>query len=172
MRSAKATIIYLSLLTILAVNCAAEGEIKSLRQYEHWDNGTIKSCTLFDTNGILKAKAYCRNDGTVEKVEKFDPAGNKLEEAFYDERGKLKTGIDGWAAMRWWYGDSHLESQISYDEAGMPMERRVYSESGRLVLRQYRHDIDFNPYEAANMAALLGPQNMPCTVEKKAESRQ
>jgi len=159
-------IIFLILLS-LAADCFSEGEIKSLRQYEHWDNGTIKSCALFDTNGVLKAKSFCRHDGTVEKVEKYDPAGNKIEEAFYDEKGKLRTGIDGWAAMRWWYEDSRLESQISYDETGTPMERRVYNESGRLVMRQYRHDIDFNPYEAANMAMLLGPQNVPCTVDKK-----
>ena len=150
-----------------AATSSGEGEVKSLRQYEHWDNGTIRSCTLFDTNGVLKAKSFCRNDGTVEKVEKYDPAGKKIEEAFYDEKGKLRTGIDGWAAMRWWYDGSHLESQISYDESGTPMERRVYSESGRLMFRQYRHDIDFNPYEAASMAALLGPQNVPCVVEKK-----
>ena len=149
--------------------CYGEGEVKSLRQYEHWDNGTIRSCTLFDTEGVLKAKAFCRNDGTVEKVEKYDPAGNRTEEAFYDDKGKLKIGIDGWAAMRWWYNGLHLDSQISYDETGTPMERRVYSESGRLVFRQYRHDIEFNPYEAANMAMLLGPQNVPCAVEKKTE---
>ncbi len=154
---------------IFIPKCACEGEIKSLRQFEHWDNGTVKSSTIFDTAGVLKAKAYCRHDGTVEKVEKFDPAGNKTEEAFYDEKGKLKVGIDGWAAMRWWYKEGRLESQISYDEAGVPIERRVYGESGRLVFRQYRHDIDFNPYEAANMAMLLGPQNVPCVVEKKAQ---
>ncbi len=160
-------IIFLLSISFIA-DCAGEGEVKSLRQYEHWDNGTIKSCTLFDTNGVLKAKAFCRNDGTVEKVEKYDPSSNKIEESFYDEKGKLKTGIDGWAAMRWWYDGPHLQSQISYDETGIPMERRVYGESGRLIFRQYRHDIDFNPYEAANMAALLGPQNVPCVVEKKA----
>ena len=161
-------IIFLFSISLIA-NCFGEGEIKSLRQYEHWNNGTMKSCTLFDTNGVLKARSFCRSDGTVEKVEKYDPSGNKLEEAFYDEKGKLKTGIDGWAAMRWWYSGSHLDSQISYDEAGMPMERRVYGESGRLMFRQYRHDIDFNPYESANMAALLGPQNVPCAVEKKTQ---
>ncbi|MDD3904906.1 MAG: hypothetical protein PHS46_00055 [Candidatus Omnitrophica bacterium] len=153
--------------TIFTSNSRGDGEVKGLRQYERWNNGTIRSCTLFDTNGLMKAKSFCRNDGTVEKVEKYDPSGNKIEEAFYDERGKLKTGIDGWSAMRWWYNGSHLESQISYDETGTPMERRIYSESGRLVQRQYRHDIDFNPYEEANMAMLLGPQNVPCTVERR-----
>ncbi|MDD5428875.1 MAG: hypothetical protein PHI58_06565 [Candidatus Omnitrophica bacterium] len=167
MRTVRIWVIFYAALLFLVPHCGAEGEVKSLRQYEHWDNGTIKSCALFDTNGLLKAKAYCRNDGTVEKVEKFDPAGNKTEVAFYDEKGKLRIGIDGWAAMRWWYTGPHIDSQISYDETGTPMERRVYSESGRLMYRQYRHDIEFNPYEEANMALLLGGNNVPCTVDKK-----
>ncbi len=162
---AKASIFLICI--IFVPRCWPEGEVKGLRQYEHWASGTLKSCTLFDTNGLLKAKAFCRADGTVEKVEKYDAFGNRIEEAFYDEKGALKAGIDGWAAMRWWYDESHLESQISYDETGTPMERRAYNDSGRLIMRQYRHDIDFNPYEAANMAALLGPQNVPCVIEPK-----
>lgn len=163
--------VYIALVCVAFVStCWSEGEVKSLRQYEHWASGTLKSCTLFDTNGLLKAKAFCRADGTVEKVEKYDAFGNRVEEAFYDEKGALKAGIDGWAAMRWWYDESHLASQISYDETGTPMERRVYSDSGRLIMRQYRHDIDFNPYEAANMAALLGPQNVPYVIEPKNKS--
>lgn len=160
----------LLLCAAITSECRSEGEVKSLRQYEHWPSGTLKSCTLFDTNGLLKAKAFCRADGTVEKVEKYDALGNRIEEALYDERGGLRAGIDGWAAMRWWYDESHLQSQISFDETGTPMERRVYSDSGRLIMRQYRHDIDFNPYEAANMAALLGPQNVPCVIEPKSKS--
>jgi hypothetical protein len=160
----------LCLSVCLVCECSGEGEVKSLRQYEHWDSGTIKSCSLFDANGELKAKAYCRHDGTVEKVEKFNRVGKRIEEAFYDEKGKLRTGIDGWAAMRWVYNDAHLESQISYDETGMPLERRVYSESGRLIMRQYRHDIEFNPYEDASMAMLLGPQNVPCAVTKRPQN--
>ena len=116
-------VITVLLSVFFAAGCFGEGEVKSLRQYEHWDNGTIRSCTLFDTNGVLKAKSFCRSDGTVDKVEKYDPSGNRIEEAFYDEKGKLRIGIDGWAAMRWWYTGSHLDSQISYDETGMPMER-------------------------------------------------
>lgn len=133
----------------------AEG-IDSLKQYEYWDNGKIKSCIVYDPDGFMKAKAYCRYDGTVEKIEKFDTRGNMVEKALYDERGRLKTGIDGWAAMRWWYEDSQVISQISYDDGGRPLEKRAFSESGRLAFRQYRYDENLNPYVEANMAMLLG----------------
>lgn len=139
----------------------ADGEINSLKQFEHWDNGAIRMCTMYDTKGHLKAKAYCRYDGTVEKVERYDPDGNKIEEAFYDDKGRLRSGLDGWAAMRWWYQDSRLRSQVSYDELGKPIERKQYDASGRLVLRQYKEKLDdMVPYEAANMALMLGGRNM------------
>ncbi len=137
------------------VLCCAEG-IDSLKQYEYWDNNKIKSCVVYDPDGFIKAKAFCRYDGTVEKIERFDKRGNMVEEALYDEKGRLKTGIDGWAATRWWYEDSELISQISYDDSGHPMEKRAFSESGRLVFRQYRDDENLNPYVEASMAMLLG----------------
>lgn len=133
----------------------AEG-IESLKHYEYWDNGKIKSCVVYDPEGFMKAKAYCRYDGTVEKIERFDRRGNMVEEALYDEKGRLRTGIDGWAAMRWWYEDAQLISQISYDDSGRPLEKRAFSESGRLVFRQYRADENLNPYVEASMAMLLG----------------
>ncbi len=147
--------------------CRAEGEIKNLKQFEYWDNRKIRMCTTYDVNGYLKSKVFCRYDGTVEKVERFDRYGNRIEEALYDQKGRLKNGIDGWAAMKWWYEDSHLQSSVSYDENGLPMEKRYYGDSGRLILRQYRDDIDFDPYEAANMVMLLGPNNVPCTVQER-----
>lgn len=138
-----------------------EGEVASLKDFQYWDNGKVRACTMYDTEGRLKAKAYCRHsDGSTEKIERYDVYGNKTEEAFYDEKGRLKNGIDGWAAMRWWYEGSHLVSQISYDEMGRPLERRQYSESGTLVLRQYLDRDNLNPYEEANMHMLLGPNNM------------
>ena len=144
-----------------------EGEVKDLKQFEYWDNKKVRVCITYDVSGYLKSKIFCRDDGTVEKVDKFDRYGNRIEEVLYDQKGKLKAGIDGWAAMRWRYDDTHLESQISYDEDGMPMDKRYYSESGRLILRQYRNDIQFDPYEEANMYMLLGPHNVPCVVQEK-----
>jgi len=144
-----------------------EGDIGSLKQFDYWENGKVRQCTMYDTNGRLKATAYCRHDGSVEKVEKFDNYGNKAEEALYDQKGALKTGIDGWAAMRWWYDGSHLVSQISYDEDGIPLERKQYGESGKLVFRQFRDELtDAKPYEGALMAMLLGGQNVPYVLER------
>lgn len=139
----------------------ADGEVESLKDFVYWPSGKVRACTVYDVSGRLKAKAFCRDDGTIEKIEKFDAGGNKSEEAFYDQKGKLKTGIDGWAARRWWYEDSRVISQITYDEEGRPTERRFYSESGRLILRQYRDSDTLDPYEGAAMAFLLGGRNMP-----------
>lgn len=141
--------------------CAAEGEVASLKQFEYWDNGKVRACTMYDASGLLTAKAFCRTDGTVEKLERYDAHGNKVEEALYDQNNKLKTGIDGWAAMRWFYEGPQLASQISYDESGIPIERRQFSDSGKLILRQYRDDVKVAPYEAANMYLLLGNRNIP-----------
>jgi hypothetical protein len=79
-----------------------------------------------------------------------------VEEALYDGRGKLKTGIDGWAAIRWIYSGPMLLYEIAYDETGKPMEMKMYSESGRLIARRYRDDVNFNQYEQASMYMMLG----------------
>ena len=142
------------------MSCFAEGQIQGLKQFDRWDNGKTKVCTMYDAKGFLKAKAYCRYDGTVEKVERFDIHGNKTEEVLYDQKGKLKSGIDGWAARRWWYEGSRLISQISYGEDGRPIERLMYDDSGRLVQRMYSDEKSFNPYEEASMFMLLGGRNM------------
>ncbi len=148
-------------LFFVASNVYAEGEVEGLKDFQYWDNGKVKQCTMYDADGRLTAKAFCRYDGTTEKVEKYDTYGNEVLEALYDEAGKLKTGIDGWAAMRWWYDGSQLISQISYDEDGKPIERKQYSESGKLILRQYIDDgSDLAPYEAASMAMMLGGHNL------------
>ena len=134
--------------------------MSSLKQYQYWDNGNVKQCDIYDTEGRLQARAFCRNDGTVEKIEKYDEYGKEVEEALYDQNGKLKAGLDGWAAMRWFYRDGRLASQISYTEYGRPIERKQYSESGKLVLRQYVDDDSVPPYEEANMYLLLGGNNV------------
>ncbi|MDD5422288.1 MAG: hypothetical protein WC592_04985 [Candidatus Omnitrophota bacterium] len=157
----KSVLIFCVCLLLAPLDAMAEGDVSGLNDILYWDNGKIRSCTVYDATGHLKAKAYCRNDGTVEKIEKFDLAGNRTEESFYDQSGRLKNGIDGWAARRWWYEDSRTISQITYDEDGRQVERRHYSESGRLVLRQYRDDDNLDPYEGAAMQLLLGSQNIP-----------
>lgn len=139
----------------------AEGEVQGLKQYLYWENGKPRQCDMYGKDGFVIARAHYRHeDGSIEKVERFDRQGNKVEEAKYDAAGKLKAGIDGWAARRWWYDGAILRSQISYDEYGRPFERKHYSDSGKLVLRQFLEKEDADPYEEAAMYLLLGPQNV------------
>ena len=145
---------------IAAENSAAEGDILSLKDYEYWSNGKVKQCTMYDPNGRLKAKGFYRYDGSIDKIERYDEYSNRIEEVLYDPIGKLRVGIDGWAARRWWYDGNSLVAEISYDESGRSIERRQYSESGKLILRQYWDTNKINPYENAAMYVLLGARNM------------
>jgi hypothetical protein len=133
--------------------------VKSLKKFAFWPTGKVRQCDVFDVNGYLQASVYCRSEGTIEKIDRFNMLGKKTEEAFYDGRGKLKTGIDGWAALRWVYSGPTLVYQIAYDETGKMMEMKMYSESGRLIARRYRDDVNFDPYEQASMYMLLGGQS-------------
>jgi len=145
----------------LAAEAIAQGDVKSLKDFLYWDNGNVRQCTVYDAQtGKLKAKAFCLYGGGIEKIEKFDPSGNKIEEALYDGKGRLKPGIDGWAAMRWRYSGSQVMLQITYDQFGNPIEQKFYSESGKLVMRLYKDDESVNPYVNAAMYMMLGGQNV------------
>ena len=146
-------------LTLFSQLVYAQGEVKGLKKIEYWKTGKVRQCDVYDVNGYLKAKVYCRGDGTIEKIERFNMIGKRVEEALYDGRGKLKTGIDGWAAIRWIYSGPILLYEIEYDETGKPMEMKMYSESGRLISRRYRDDVSFDAYEQASMYMLLGGQS-------------
>jgi antitoxin component YwqK of YwqJK toxin-antitoxin module len=149
-------------LGIMAPGAAiSEGNVESLKDYKYWDDGKVRGADIYDNNGRLRAKTFVRSDGSVEKLEKYDTYGNKVEMAYYDEKGRLRSGIDGWAATRWYYEGSRLVAEMSFDEDGNPLERRTYSESGRLTARFYRNADDLNPYKEASMASVLGDQGIP-----------
>lgn len=149
-------------LLIFVTRVFAEGEVKNLREYAYRSDGTPWKCTVYDaTTGKLKGKIYYEAGGILEKVERFNLDGNRTEAALYSADGGLKEGPDGWAAMRWWYQDSVLRLQISYDERGRPIERLFYSESGKLIMRLYRDDDSINPNVNAAMFMLLGSHNVP-----------
>lgn len=157
--------------------CAAlafgDGEVKSLKKFQFWETGKVRQCDVYDVNGYLKATVYCYADGTIQKIERFNMLGKKIEEALYDGHGRLKIGIDGWAAVRWIYSGPTLLYEIAYDETGKPVEMKMYSESGRLIARRYRDDVAFNPYEQASMYMLLGGQSAAFydpTIRKQDES--
>ena len=145
--------------TLLPAAAYCEGDVENLKQYEYWNNGRVRNCTVYDRQGFLKGKAFCRTDGIVEKTEKYDRMGNKVEEAIFDARGKLVAGIDGWAATRWQYDGSRLVAQVTYDEFGRPLEFKQYSQGGNLLARQSMDSENINQYEEAYMAAMLGGNN-------------
>lgn len=174
MANKKFTVIVLFYALFLGLSSAyADGEVKSLKKFQFWNTGKVRQCDVYDVNGYLKAKVYCYSDGAIEKIERFNMLDKKTEEALYDGHGKLKTGIDGWAAKRWLYSGPTLLYEVAYDETGKPMEMKMYSESGRLIARRYRDDVNFNPYEQASMFMLLGGQSAAfydTTVRKEYES--
>lgn len=138
-----------------------EGNIDALKEYEYWADGKVRGCKVYDTDGHLRTRSFCRPDGSVEKVEKYDMAGNKVQEGHFDPKGNLAAGLDGWAVMKWEYdNDSHMRSQMSFDEMGRPIERKLYSEGGKMVMRQFRDSEKLNPYEEAQMAMFLGGANV------------
>ena len=155
----KLVIIILVCILFTASSAYGEGEVKSLKKFEFWKTGKVRKCDVYDINGSLKASVYCRNDGTIEKIERFNMLGKRTEEALYDGHGRLRIGIDGWAAIRWVYSGPVLLYELAYDETGKMMEIKMYSESGRLIARRYRDDVNFDPYEQASMYMLLGGQS-------------
>ena len=139
----------------------AEGEVKNLKEYEYRASGQPWRCTVYDpATGKLKGIIYYAGDGVLNKVERYDDAGRKIEAAFYDPKRKLRMGPDSWAAMRWYYQDSVLRLRVSYDTIGKPIERLFYSETGKLIGRMYRDDENVNPYVNAAMHRLLGGNNV------------
>ena len=152
-------LIFLLFSLFIVSSAYGDGEVKSLKKFAFWKTGKVRQCDVYDVNGYLKASVYCRGDGTIEKIERFNMLDKKTEEAFYDGHGRLRMGIDGWAALKWVYSGPTLLYQIAYDETGKMMEMKMYNESGRLVARRYRDDVSFDPYEQASMYMLLGGQS-------------
>lgn len=172
-RKFKSALLFIFLSASIALNAYCDGEVKSLKKFEFWNTGKVRRCDVYDVNGSLNVTVYCRGDGTIEKIERFNMLGKKTEEALYDGKGKLKTGIDGWAAIRWLYSGPTLLYEVAYDETGKPMEMKKYSEGGRLIGRRYRDDVSFDPYEQASMYMLLGGNSaafFDTTVRKEDES--
>jgi hypothetical protein len=146
-------------LVIAAAHASGEGTVESLSQYEYWDSGSIKKREVYDLRGYLRQKASYREDGSIVKAETFDGLGNKTEEIYYDHKGHLRYGIDGWAAMRWIYEDNRLVAQIAYDDTGKAIKRLLFSPSGRLIARQYRDEENIDPAEFINTIGIIQRNN-------------
>jgi hypothetical protein len=138
-------------LFIAGISYAAAAAEINTPDYAYWDNGNIKEAVRCDARGRVRVRTSFRQDGSLEKREKYDSLGHKTEEANYDGDGKLDENADGWAAMRWYYDrDGKERAQAYYGEDGNLKERKFYSEGGYLVDTQYIGDDDIDPDEETN----------------------
>jgi hypothetical protein len=133
-----------------AVLCAGDAGADDMesKESEYWLNTQVKISREYDPWSGLTNKNYFRDDGTLEKNEKYDTYGKRVEVSFYDNRGRLQEGVDGWAAIRWkWYEDGTLAEQSYYGPDGHLRQRKLFNSLGDLVARQLVDDGALNPYE-------------------------
>lgn len=91
-------------------------------------------------------KKYYRQDGTLEKIERYDIYGHQVEESYYGGDGKLcRNPLENWATIRRGYEDGKLAEESTYDVDGCLIERKIFNKLGDLVKRQYVGDA--NPSE-------------------------
>ena len=136
----KCSAVCIGVLGLLLCAFTESGEQNKVAERDYWPNGNIKVVRKLDANGKIIAKGLCRADGTIEKLERYDKDGNKVEESYYDEDEDLKEGVDGWAARRRWYQDGVMREERFYAVDGRIMERRQYSQSGMLLRKQFVGD--------------------------------
>ncbi len=101
-------------------------------------------------NGNLKAVQEYREDGSLEKETEYDQNGEKVVEAYYSSNGSLRTGMDGWAAMRWKYKDGSIMAGGYYGSNGRLTEYKEYNSQGDLVNKEYFGSDDLNAAEEYN----------------------
>ena len=92
-------------------------------KFSYFDDGKVMTCSKLTPEGKLVGKIYYYHDGKIRKVERYDKAEDKIEEANYDESGKLDDNVDGWAAKSWAYKDGNLRAESTYGEDGHLTER-------------------------------------------------
>ena len=39
-----------------------EGNIDALKEYEYWADGKIRGCKVYDSNGRIRTRSFCRPD--------------------------------------------------------------------------------------------------------------
>lgn len=86
-------------------------------------------------------------NGKIKSYIKYDESGRKVEECNFDREGRLRSGIDGWAAMRWKYKGSQLAEEAYYGEDGRMTERKMYNELGDLIGKEYAAGVETYPSE-------------------------
>lgn len=149
--------ILLVALNIFIADCAVSGEFTD-KSAVYWDNGNIREEREFDLEGRPVLVSYYRYDGTLEKKEKYDKYGHRIMVVNYEREGKVRANADGWAAIVSIYKDKNLFVETYYGEDCRIKERKIYSESGKLLERQYRTDEKIDTEEKFEPGLIGVPQ--------------
>lgn len=140
------------------ISGAVTGQNAEVTEVTRWDNGAIKETVVSDPDLGLTIRNFYDQQGALERVEKYDIRGNKVEISLYDAIGNLREGIDGWAAKRWRYIDGKIFQETTYGTDGKPKDRRTFNEYGKLVARQYMTDGDGDPDDIIRKEPAYGRQ--------------
>jgi len=143
---------------MISGSCVCAAGDAQVTEVSRWDNGAIKETVVYDPDYGITIRNFYEQGGTLERVEKYDSRGNKIEISLYDASGNLREGLDGWAAKRWRYVDDKIFQETTYGTDGKPMARRTFSESGRLIARQYMTDGEVEPDDVIRKEPAYGTQ--------------
>ena len=141
------TIVKLLILSVMIASpCRGfAAQSSEVTEVSRWDSGAIKETVVSDPEYNITTRNFYEQGGSLERVEKYDVLGNRIEISLYDANGNLREGIDGWAAKRWKYIDGKVFQETHYGTDGKPKKRRTFNEYGKLVARQYMSDGDGEP---------------------------
>lgn len=156
MKTIPLIIVLIAIITSASCICAAQDS--EVTEVSRWDNGAIKETVVYDPEYGITIRNFYHQSGSLERVEKYDSFGNKIEISLYDANGNLREGLDGWAAKRWRYIDNKVFQETTYGTDGRPKARRTFSESGRLVARQYMTDGEGDPDDVIRKEPAYGTQ--------------
>lgn len=140
------------------IESSDSSELNKPEELNYWDNGVVSEVMIYDPEKDLHIKKYYTKEGELERIEKYNKYGLRVEESFYDAKGRLRLGVDGWAARRSKYIERKLFQETFYAEDGKPIERKTYNEDGRIVARQYINDGTMDPDEKLATEPLAGKQ--------------
>ncbi len=146
------------IIIVSGIQCVHAAQGTEVTEVTRWENGAIKETVVNDPEFNITIRNFYDQTGSLERVEKYDSLGNKIEISLYDANGNLREGIDGWAAKRWRYIDGKVFQETNYGIDGKPKDRRTFNEYGKLVARQYMSDGEGDPDDVIRKEPAYGTQ--------------
>lgn len=145
----------------ISMGAAETSSLPKNVKIDYWENGKPRVLTGYNDLGDVIGTAYFRDDGTLEQEKTFDDRGRTLAMAYFNTRGGLKEGADGWAAMIFKYDNGIMRGQGYYDSDGKLKIYKIYNAAGDLVCKKYIGDEEPDPTELYSNArsTSLAPQS-------------